>query len=110
MKSAMGDFLSKGAPPASGGAPAPSDSDLDSMFGDAPNDAEGPDDSLKEALAGLGFQVDESKLAQVKAILEGPSEGDDMNPADDVGGIEGGEGGELGGGAVPSGMKGRPSI
>jgi hypothetical protein len=110
MKSALNGFLAKGdtsVPPTDS---SPSDSDLDSMFGDAPNDAENPDDALKEALAGLGFQVDPDKLAQVKAILEGPAGEDDMNPADDVGGIEGGEGGELGGGAVPSGLKGRPSI
>jgi hypothetical protein len=114
MKAAMNDFL-KGGPAAPAAKPSPSDSEMDSMFGGDPMDSgEGAEDPLMEALQTAGFPVDEGKLSQIRAILEAPAEGDDMNPADDVGGMEGGPeigGGPSGiGGAVPSPMKGKPNL
>lgn len=104
MKAAMNDFLSKGPSAPTPGA-GPSDEEMDSMFGEPANDMEGPDDALKEALSGLGFEVDESKLSQIKGILEG---GGEPKP---LGGMETPEEEALeAGGSVPAPMRGRPAL
>jgi len=102
MKKAFDSYLSGGKEDlagAKGGAPDPAE--FDSLFGES--EEEGMDeDPLMSALASAGFEVDESKLMQIRSILEPTGEAEPLageeTPEEEA--MEAG----MGGGKVPSAM------